>query len=172
MHRKTISEFAMNQFCVFSHCYELCELDNIKCSKHRTRCVCRVPLCTNIVFSRQLCVRHGGKRSCADPDCGANARSGGFCSRHIQTKIPRFCSLEGCYKVAHQHGKCISHGGRRQCQEKGCTTHARKNGRCHRHREKNLDEEIDYEFYPQDWEEIASLCQPNIVMLEESMDYE
>ncbi|KAH9104963.1 hypothetical protein AeMF1_019086 [Aphanomyces euteiches] len=32
------------------------------------------------------------------------------------------------------NGKCVRHGGRRQCLVQGCETHARKGGYCCRHR--------------------------------------
>ncbi|KAF1779119.1 hypothetical protein GQ600_6440 [Phytophthora cactorum] len=35
--------------------------------------------CTNQVYARKLCVRHGGKKQCQADNCEAHARGGGFC---------------------------------------------------------------------------------------------
>ncbi|KAH9141391.1 hypothetical protein AeRB84_014425 [Aphanomyces euteiches] len=73
------------------------------------------------------------KPECMMPDCHGNVRSGGLCARHASPTI-RKCSQAGCANVAHQRGKCVRHGGRRQCLVQGCETHARKGGYCCRHR--------------------------------------
>ncbi|CAK4093253.1 unnamed protein product, partial [Aphanomyces euteiches] len=51
---------------------------------------------------------------------------------------------EGCTNVALQRGRCVRHGGRRQCLVTGCQTHARKGGYCCRHRHK-ADDKIKLE---------------------------
>ncbi|KAF0715715.1 Aste57867_3230 [Aphanomyces stellatus] len=43
------------------------------------------------------------------------------------------CSAPNCSNVARKRGKCVRHGGGKQCKVEDCKTHARKDGYCCRH---------------------------------------
>ncbi|EQC25930.1 hypothetical protein SDRG_16229, partial [Saprolegnia diclina VS20] len=104
-----------------------------KCEFHRHRLVCHIDGCNNIVYARQLCVRHGGKLQCAQDDCSANARIDGYCSRHALPTAKRACSEPHCRNLAHSRSKCVRHGGARRCGEELCVSLARTGGFCRRH---------------------------------------
>ncbi|OQR82410.1 hypothetical protein ACHHYP_16079 [Achlya hypogyna] len=53
------------------------------CAVHKYRRHCAIPLCTNQVYARKLCARHGGKRTCkVDQCCAATTGRGGYCAAH------------------------------------------------------------------------------------------
>ncbi|EQC30500.1 hypothetical protein SDRG_11816 [Saprolegnia diclina VS20] len=47
---------------------------------------CIIHGCLRRAHARQRCVRHGGGRLCAVPDCTSHARTGGVCCRHAQER--------------------------------------------------------------------------------------
>ncbi|KAF0697843.1 Aste57867_11497 [Aphanomyces stellatus] len=105
-----------------------------KCQAHKHRNRCLVDSCTNQMYARNLCIRHGGKRQCGVESCNRNVRVGDLCSRHavsVHTKLR--CNEHACPNVARKHGKCVRHGGGKQCKVSTCHTHARKDGFCSRH---------------------------------------
>ncbi|KAF0683732.1 Aste57867_24242 [Aphanomyces stellatus] len=119
--------------CMFLGCINLALHQSTKCHLHRHRTQCIEPHCTNQVYARQRCVRHGGKKICAVDFCGAPACKGGFCLQHGGTPRKRFCTEFGCGKQAHANQKCVRHGGGRYCKANGCTFHARLAGYCLHH---------------------------------------
>ncbi|KDO18636.1 hypothetical protein SPRG_15971 [Saprolegnia parasitica CBS 223.65] len=123
------------EICRFNGCSNPAIDALAKCNFHRHRLPCSVARCNNIVYARQLCVRHGGKPKCAHDDCDANARPGGFCYRHTEVRSKRLCTQPLCTNAAHARGLCVRHGGGRRCRVDGCKTLARKGGCCVRHRE-------------------------------------
>ncbi|RHY19967.1 hypothetical protein DYB32_010132 [Aphanomyces invadans] len=84
-----------------------------------------------MVYARQRCIHHGGKKLCTVPGCGITRRLGDFCSKHAPQK--KRCSTEGCETLAHLQGKCVRHGGGRMCKVDQCTSHARNGPYCGRH---------------------------------------
>lgn len=50
--------------CAFNGCNSEATKDGKKCKFHRNRRQCSKPDCTNQVYARMLCVRHGGKKRC------------------------------------------------------------------------------------------------------------
>ncbi|KAF0712630.1 Aste57867_4766 [Aphanomyces stellatus] len=106
---------------------------------------CSTTDCTNLVYARGHCARHGGKRPCAMPDCGQNATSGqSFCLTHggHQAK-KKFCIEVGCTKQVQANQRCLKHGGGRRCKEPGCFQHVRTAGLCRGHLTKSLSTMLD-----------------------------
>ncbi|EQC36649.1 hypothetical protein SDRG_06086 [Saprolegnia diclina VS20] len=119
--------------CIFNGCNNA--TSTTKCDFHKHRRQCQVPHCFNQVYARHLCVRHGGKRTCAADGCHRNARIAQHCAQHAQAPVrTEMCTHVGCDRVAHLRHKCVRHGGGRQCRITGCATHARRGGYCWRHR--------------------------------------
>ncbi|KDO22485.1 hypothetical protein SPRG_12767 [Saprolegnia parasitica CBS 223.65] len=119
--------------CYFNDCNNAALSDSSKCEFHKHRLKCLIDGCHNQVYARRLCVRHGGKKLCAFPDCNRNARLGKFCSLHGVVTHKRHCNEDGCLKMAHARGKCVRHGGGRRCAHPECPSHARHKGYCSRH---------------------------------------
>ncbi|KAF0691147.1 Aste57867_17571 [Aphanomyces stellatus] len=95
---------------------------------------CRHPsACPNLIYARGLCVKHGGKRRCAVPDCDQHVKGGRYCIQHGGHSAKRFCSVVGCDKQAHAKGRCVAHGGGQKCKVNGCVCHARIRGCCKAH---------------------------------------
>ncbi|OQR95410.1 hypothetical protein THRCLA_07891 [Thraustotheca clavata] len=120
--------------CTFDRCSNLVDVPNSKCQIHRFRQKCSVGDCSNQVYARRLCIRHGGKKSCEFPDCQSPARVGIFCSKHNSLPPSTPCSVEGCTRAAHLMRKCIRHGGGKPCIVENCDSNARARGLCWRHR--------------------------------------
>ncbi|KDO21261.1 hypothetical protein SPRG_13560 [Saprolegnia parasitica CBS 223.65] len=120
--------------CIFDGCFRQRLLNLTKCDFHKSRSLCKAPACRNQVYARQLCVTHGGRRPCIHADCPANARIGPYCCRHGPKSGKKLCREPGCANIQHTKGKCIRHGGGRQCRKDHCETHARVGGFCWRHR--------------------------------------
>ncbi|EQC37419.1 hypothetical protein SDRG_05023 [Saprolegnia diclina VS20] len=118
--------------CCFHTCTNVPQAGSSKCTFHRYRDRCHVENCTNQVYARQLCVRHGGKRRCQHPACSTNVRSGRFCSKH-NPHIDKQCTEPGCTRQAHARQRCIRHGGGRLCGMVHCDAYARREGMCIRH---------------------------------------
>ncbi|KAF0727077.1 hypothetical protein Ae201684P_015819 [Aphanomyces euteiches] len=67
--------------CVFTDC-KLPVLPGLdRCLLHRHRRKCMVETCTNQVYARNRCVRHGGKKKCIHPGCRINVLVGDLCAR-------------------------------------------------------------------------------------------
>ncbi|KAF0699729.1 Aste57867_9720 [Aphanomyces stellatus] len=120
-------------FCVFNGCDRVVATEAQKCAFHSHRSLCRIVDCTNQVYARGLCVRHGGKKQCQMDGCQLYCRVGKFCAGHGPSWAVRLCSEAGCTKQAHARGKCVRHGGGRQCKTRGCVAHARVGAFCGRH---------------------------------------
>ncbi|KAF0691146.1 Aste57867_17570 [Aphanomyces stellatus] len=69
--------------CLFTNCNEPA-LDGLdRCFLHRHRRQCLVGNCTNQVYARNRCVRHGGKKKCQYAGgCRINVFVGDYCARH------------------------------------------------------------------------------------------
>ncbi|KDO19929.1 hypothetical protein SPRG_14837 [Saprolegnia parasitica CBS 223.65] len=108
-----------------------------KCTFHRHRAVCvGSPGCTNQVYARMRCVRHGGKRRCRVDGCESYARNQNLCFHHAASVLPlRVCAVDGCEKRAHAKNKCLPHSGVRRCRAEGCLLYARHAGYCAHHRQ-------------------------------------
>ncbi|KAF0693637.1 Aste57867_15422 [Aphanomyces stellatus] len=119
--------------CRFNECPHPAQPGTFKCHFHRHRAMCLSPGCTNQVYARNLCTRHGGKRQCAFEGCQQHARVREFCSRHGTGQVKKLCVHDGCTKLANARQRCVRHGGGRQCRISGCGTHARSGGYCRRH---------------------------------------
>ncbi|ETV97397.1 hypothetical protein H310_09731 [Aphanomyces invadans] len=120
--------------CYFNDCTAAALDGATKCHFHRHRGCCAVTDCRNQVYARQLCVKHGGKRQCAMPNCTANSRVGNLCSRHTTVSLKKTCSEPGCTKQPRALGRCVTHGGGKKCASPGCTSNARLTNHCPRHR--------------------------------------
>ncbi|KDO20783.1 hypothetical protein SPRG_13535 [Saprolegnia parasitica CBS 223.65] len=118
--------------CLFQGCDALVDGESQKCAFHRNRKKCSVDFCSNQVYARGFCIRHGGKLLCCYPQCSRNARKDGVCTQHSQLKP--LCSVAGCSKLARRNQKCVGHGGGHPCIVPGCHTNARFRGHCWRHR--------------------------------------
>ncbi|KAF0686428.1 Aste57867_21756 [Aphanomyces stellatus] len=118
--------------CLFAGCTLAAVDGSIKCTLHKSRQVCRVPSCCNIVYARGKCVRHGGRKQCRHVACTASAHRGDFCANH--GGIKRLCSVDGCTTQAHARRLCVRHGGGRQCRADACVRHAKVAGYCSHHK--------------------------------------
>ncbi|CAK4079404.1 unnamed protein product [Aphanomyces euteiches] len=100
-------------------------------TRRRLRPNCIVQGCSNQAYARQLCCRHGAKKTCSVEGCDLRARSNGICFAHGAPK--RQCNEPGCDHPAQARKKCVKHGGGRRCNAPGCIAHARCKGKCQRH---------------------------------------
>ncbi|KAF0712626.1 Aste57867_4762 [Aphanomyces stellatus] len=101
-----------------------------KCDVHRHRALCAAPDCSNQVYARGYCARHGRCTKCNV----ASAQANGLCVTHGGLPPPkRYCVVNGCVKQAQARQRCIQHGGGRRCTVPGCVQHVRASGRCVRH---------------------------------------
>ncbi|ETW05809.1 hypothetical protein H310_03490 [Aphanomyces invadans] len=132
---RVLPAFGPSKVCAFKGCDRRAPPDSDRCAGHRTRKQCRIAGCANVVYARQLCVRHGGKKQCQFPGgCQATAQGGDLCPAHGGEIIKRFCRIDGCDRQAHAKRLCVHHGGGRLCQYTGCPHHARAGGFCHKHK--------------------------------------
>ncbi|RHZ32017.1 hypothetical protein DYB37_012578 [Aphanomyces astaci] len=99
---------------------------------HRRRGTCSVTNCTNQVYARQLCCRHGAKKQCIVTGCSLRARLNDVCFKHGAQK--KQCIEQGCAQPAQARQRCVKHGGGRHCKVNGCFAHSRVGGFCQRHR--------------------------------------
>ncbi|KAG9402807.1 hypothetical protein AC1031_021959 [Aphanomyces cochlioides] len=105
--------------------------DNSTSAPRRNQKNSIVPGCPNQVYVRQLCCRHGAKKTCSVPGCDLRARTHGICFSHGAPKS-RY-DEPGCNHPAQARKKCVKHGGGRRCTAHGCTSHARYKGKCKHH---------------------------------------
>ncbi|KAG9407705.1 hypothetical protein AC1031_002422, partial [Aphanomyces cochlioides] len=119
--------------CTFKDCANQVHGGLYKCKFLKARKQCCMDGCLNIVYARNLCVRHGGKKKCTAPGCKSNAYGGDFSGQHGGIVSKRFCKFQGCSKQAHARGLCVRHGGGRICTIHDCSHHARDNGLCQKH---------------------------------------
>ncbi|KAF0718831.1 Aste57867_1455 [Aphanomyces stellatus] len=98
----------------------------------RSRGQCRVEHCVSQVYARQLCCKHGAKKTCDVQGCELRARHGNVCYKHGAPK--KLCTETGCHQTAQARHKCVKHGGGRICKAEGCESHARTGGVCQRHK--------------------------------------
>ncbi len=92
------------KLCMFSDCQRVCDVGLDKCLYHRHRKLCNHPSsCSNQVYARGLCVKHGGKQKCKVPDCDKNTRAGHLCSSHY-----RLQQQMTTYKRSNQNQTLIS----------------------------------------------------------------
>ncbi|KAH9164800.1 hypothetical protein AeNC1_018629 [Aphanomyces euteiches] len=118
--------------CNVNGCIHPAVANSWRCRHHRHRGLCIVDNCNNQVYARQLCCRHGAKKTCEHNGCTLRARWNNLCYKHGAQKKP--CSEPGCGQPAQARQKCVKHGGGRKCNADGCTAHARAGGFCQRHR--------------------------------------
>ncbi|KAF0693635.1 Aste57867_15420 [Aphanomyces stellatus] len=138
------TSFTTISSCHFNKCPHPAQPGTSKCYFHRHRAMCLTPDCTNQVYARNLCTRHGGKRQCAFDGCHQHARVHQFCTRHGVAQVKKLCVHDGCTKLANARQRCVRHGGGRQCKVNGCGTHARSGGYCRRHSNQNHHHECDF----------------------------
>ncbi len=122
-----------NKVCIFQSCNEPSAFNSMKCLFHRHRSQCTYYMCSNQVYARGLCVRHGGKTKCEVPNCTMNTRVGNFCAKHCDPLVKRYCDELNCSNQAHGRGKCVRHGGGRRCLAELCTLRAKYGPYCKHH---------------------------------------
>ncbi|KAH9108418.1 hypothetical protein AeMF1_016415 [Aphanomyces euteiches] len=125
--------------CLFNECDNFAVAGSLKCRFHRKRSRCIEEGCTNQVYARGHCVRHGGRPKCQHENCSLNQRIGVYCSRHAAREEKRTCSVPGCNKLPHARGICVGHGGGRYCKRPNCGKHAIQSGFCRNHYRSSFD---------------------------------
>ncbi|KAF0717720.1 Aste57867_2132 [Aphanomyces stellatus] len=114
------------QLCHFAICHNQVMPAFWACFEHKDKPRCVVSSCRNMVYSKNMCMQHGGKKACMADGCKKPRRRGAYCHNHDPQK--KQCAEPGCTVLARIHGLCTRHGGGRICVVAGCAKHARHPG--------------------------------------------